>query len=73
MTFHKFRLPAYNRVLERRLAAAKHPARVVVVEGDAIAVRPMAYMSLTFDHRILDGAVADRFMAVIKRTLEAWQ
>ena len=46
--------------------------RVVVVENDAIAVRPMAYVSLTVDHRILDGAVADRFLTVVKQTLEDW-
>jgi 2-oxoglutarate dehydrogenase E2 component (dihydrolipoamide succinyltransferase) len=47
--------------------------RVVVLENDAIAIRPMAYLSLTFDHRIMDGAVADRFMMVLKQTLEDWQ
>ena len=46
--------------------------RVVVVEPDAIAVRPMVYLSLTVDHRILDGAVADQFLTVAKQTLESW-
>jgi 2-oxoglutarate dehydrogenase E2 component (dihydrolipoamide succinyltransferase) len=40
--------------------------------GDAIVIRPMAYLSLTFDHRLLDGATADGFLASIKRTLEGW-
>jgi pyruvate/2-oxoglutarate dehydrogenase complex dihydrolipoamide acyltransferase (E2) component len=44
----------------------------VVVINDAIAIRPMIYMSLTFDHRILDGAVADYFLGTIKHTLENW-
>jgi 2-oxoisovalerate dehydrogenase E2 component (dihydrolipoyl transacylase) len=44
----------------------------VVVINDAIAIRPMIYMSLTFDHRILDGAVADYFLGTIKFTLENW-
>jgi 2-oxoglutarate dehydrogenase E2 component (dihydrolipoamide succinyltransferase) len=44
----------------------------VVVINDAIAIRPMAYISLTFDHRILDGAVADYFLGTIKFTLENW-
>jgi 2-oxoglutarate dehydrogenase E2 component (dihydrolipoamide succinyltransferase) len=44
----------------------------VVVVGDAIAIRPMVYVSLTFDHRVLDGAVADRFLAKLKETLENW-
>lgn len=43
-----------------------------VVINDAIAIRPMAYLGLTFDHRILDGAVADYFLGTIKKTLEDW-
>ncbi|GIV79453.1 2-oxo acid dehydrogenase subunit E2 [Litorilinea aerophila] len=39
---------------------------------DAIVIRPMCYLSFTFDHRILDGAQADRFVAIIKETLEEW-
>jgi pyruvate/2-oxoglutarate dehydrogenase complex dihydrolipoamide acyltransferase (E2) component len=42
----------------------------VVVMGDAIAIRPMVYLSLTFDHRLLDGASADAFLATIVATLE---
>jgi 2-oxoglutarate dehydrogenase E2 component (dihydrolipoamide succinyltransferase) len=45
----------------------------VKVIGDAIAIRPMCYISLTFDHRVLDGASADRFVAHVKNTLEAWK
>lgn len=45
--------------------------RAVVID-DAIAIRPMAYITLTFDHRILDGAVADYFLGTIKFTLENW-
>jgi 2-oxoglutarate dehydrogenase E2 component (dihydrolipoamide succinyltransferase) len=41
-----------------------------VVRGDAIAIRTMAYFALTFDHRIVDGADADRFMAHVKDTLQ---
>lgn len=44
----------------------------VKVVNDAIAIRPMVYLGLTFDHRILDGAVADYFLGTIKYTLEAW-
>jgi pyruvate/2-oxoglutarate dehydrogenase complex dihydrolipoamide acyltransferase (E2) component len=43
---------------------------VVLEESDAIAVRSMAYFSLSFDHRLIDGAVADRFMARLKAMLE---
>ena len=41
-----------------------------VVRDDAIAIRTMAYVALTFDHRLVDGADADRFMAQIKKTLQ---
>lgn len=44
--------------------------RVVVVD-DAIAIRPLVYLSFSFDHRAFDGAVADRFLARIKEHLEA--
>ncbi len=37
---------------------------------DAIAIRPMAYLSFTFDHRVLDGQEADGFLLVVKRFLE---
>jgi 2-oxoglutarate dehydrogenase E2 component (dihydrolipoamide succinyltransferase) len=40
---------------------------------DAIVIRPMCYLSLSFDHRILDGAEADRFLTVVKETLENWR
>lgn len=45
--------------------------RVVVID-DAIAIRPMVYLSFVFDHRILDGASADWFLAKVKETLENW-
>jgi pyruvate/2-oxoglutarate dehydrogenase complex dihydrolipoamide acyltransferase (E2) component len=49
--------------------------RVVVVtqnDVDAIAIRPLVYLGLTFDHRILDGNSADNFVAAIKQMLENW-
>jgi pyruvate/2-oxoglutarate dehydrogenase complex dihydrolipoamide acyltransferase (E2) component len=45
--------------------------RPVVVQ-DAIAIRSMVYLSLTFDHRVIDGAVADQFMASLKERLQGW-
>jgi len=41
-----------------------------VVINDAIAIRPMCYLSLSFDHRVIDGATADRFMSKVKAHLE---
>jgi 2-oxoglutarate dehydrogenase E2 component (dihydrolipoamide succinyltransferase) len=43
---------------------------VVLPDTDAIAIRSMAFLSLTFDHRLIDGATADRFLAGIKAALE---
>ncbi len=40
--------------------------------NDAIVIRPMCVLSLSFDHRILDGAVADSFLAHMRDTLEQW-
>lgn len=44
-----------------------------VVINDGIAIRSMVYLTLTFDHRLIDGAVADRFMSSIKAKLEGWE
>ena len=41
-----------------------------VVRDDAIAIRTMAYFALSFDHRIVDGSDADRFMAQMKKGLQ---
>jgi 2-oxoglutarate dehydrogenase E2 component (dihydrolipoamide succinyltransferase) len=49
---------------------AKRPWVVETADGDALAIRTIGMLSLSFDHRIIDGAVADQFMAHVKRTLE---
>jgi len=46
--------------------------RPVVVEEDAIAVRHMVYVSMSWDHRLIDGELATRFLARIKHNLETW-
>jgi 2-oxoglutarate dehydrogenase E2 component (dihydrolipoamide succinyltransferase) len=51
-------------------AIEKRPWVVETADGDAIAIRTIGMLSLSFDHRIIDGAVADQFMAHVKRTLE---
>ncbi|HTI65742.1 MAG TPA: dihydrolipoamide acetyltransferase family protein [Gemmatimonadaceae bacterium] len=54
-------------------AIEKRPKVITGPEGeDAIAIRTCAYLSLSFDHRIVDGADADRFMAGIKKSLETF-
>jgi pyruvate/2-oxoglutarate dehydrogenase complex dihydrolipoamide acyltransferase (E2) component len=45
--------------------------RAVVVD-DAIAIRPIIMLSLSFDHRVIDGATADQFMADVQKQLENW-
>jgi pyruvate/2-oxoglutarate dehydrogenase complex dihydrolipoamide acyltransferase (E2) component len=51
----------------------KKQVTVIEVDGaDTIAIRPMGVLSLGFDHRLIDGATADQFMADVKKTLETW-
>jgi 2-oxoglutarate dehydrogenase E2 component (dihydrolipoamide succinyltransferase) len=49
-------------------AVTKEP----VVVDDAIAIRSMAYLALTFDHRLIDGAMGDQFCQKVKAILENW-
>jgi 2-oxoglutarate dehydrogenase E2 component (dihydrolipoamide succinyltransferase) len=42
------------------------------VIDDAIAIRSISYISVTFDHRLIDGAMADQFMTRVKQVLEDW-
>ena len=43
-----------------------------VVIDDAIAIRSICHLSLSFDHRLIDGALADQFMTKVKQVLESW-
>ncbi|MEM8533885.1 MAG: dihydrolipoamide acetyltransferase family protein [Chloroflexota bacterium] len=55
------------------VGAIQKRAVVITQDGvDAIAIRPMCYISLTFDHRITDGALADQFLMTIKDYLETY-
>jgi pyruvate dehydrogenase E2 component (dihydrolipoamide acetyltransferase) len=50
-------------------------APVVVTDdqgNDSIAIRSLVHLTLGYDHRLIDGAVADQFMALVKKTLEHW-
>ena len=46
--------------------------KMPVVIDDAIAIRSMCYLALTFDHRLIDGALADQFTGKVKSILENW-
>ncbi len=55
-------------------AIEKRPKILPGIDGeDTIAIRTCAYFSISFDHRIIDGAVADQFLAFVKKTLEEYQ
>lgn len=66
-----FAFPIINQPQSGILGVGAMQKRVVVIE-DAIAIRPMVYLSFVFDHRILDGAAADGFLMKVKDTLENW-
>ena len=66
-----FAFPIINQPQCGILGIGAMQKRAVVVD-DAIAIRPMVYLSFVFDHRILDGASADWFLAKVKETLENW-
>ncbi|KAA9379758.1 2-oxoglutarate dehydrogenase, E2 component, dihydrolipoamide succinyltransferase [Microbispora cellulosiformans] len=51
-------------------AVVKRPVVVDTPEGEVIAVRSMVYLALSYDHRLVDGADAARFLTTIKRRLE---
>jgi 2-oxoglutarate dehydrogenase dihydrolipoamide succinyltransferase (E2 component) len=46
--------------------------RAVVLENDAIAIRSMMFLGISFDHRVVDGGTAAPFLASVRRRLEAW-
>ncbi len=51
----------------------KQPMVITDKDGaDSIAIRSVVHLTLGYDHRVVDGAVADQFMAVVKKTLENW-
>jgi 2-oxoglutarate dehydrogenase E2 component (dihydrolipoamide succinyltransferase) len=51
----------------------KQPLVITDKDGaDSIAIRSVVHLTLGYDHRIVDGAIADQFMAVVKKTLENW-
>jgi 2-oxoglutarate dehydrogenase E2 component (dihydrolipoamide succinyltransferase) len=71
-----FATPIINQPQCAILGVGAIQKRVVVISdeatGDSIAIRPMAYLTLTFDHRILDGAIADYFLGKLVERLQTW-
>lgn len=68
-----FATPIINQPQCAILGVGMIQKRVVVISdenGDSIAIRPMVYLSLTFDHRILDGAIADYFLGKVVEHLK---
>jgi 2-oxoglutarate dehydrogenase E2 component (dihydrolipoamide succinyltransferase) len=54
-------------------AIEKRPKVLPGADGeDTIAIRTCAYFSISFDHRVIDGAVADQFLAFVKKTIETF-
>ena len=66
-----FGLPVINQPNVAILGLGAIEKRPVVID-DAIAVRSMVYLTISYDHRAVDGAVAHQFMAKIRHVLESW-
>jgi pyruvate dehydrogenase E2 component (dihydrolipoamide acetyltransferase) len=65
----QFGMPIINQPQVAILGVGAIEKRAVVVD-DAIAIRPRAYLTLGYDHRLVDGAVADQFMSAVKEKVE---
>jgi pyruvate dehydrogenase E2 component (dihydrolipoamide acetyltransferase) len=66
-----FGLPVINQPNVAILGLGTIEKRPVVID-DAIAIRSMVYLTLSYDHRVVDGAIAHQFMGHVKHTLENW-
>jgi 2-oxoglutarate dehydrogenase E2 component (dihydrolipoamide succinyltransferase) len=67
----QFGMPIINQPQVAILGVGIVEKRPVVIE-DAIAIRTMAYLTLGYDHRLIDGAVADQFMSDVKQAIESF-
>lgn len=71
-----FAMPIINQPQLGILGTGAMQKRAVVITdengNDSIAIRPMVYLSLVFDHRAIDGESGDNFLADVKKTLENW-
>jgi pyruvate dehydrogenase E2 component (dihydrolipoamide acetyltransferase) len=64
-------LPVINQPNVAILGIGAIQKRPVVID-DAIAIRSMVYLTLSYDHRVVDGAMAHQFMRRVKERLENW-
>jgi 2-oxoglutarate dehydrogenase E2 component (dihydrolipoamide succinyltransferase) len=67
----QFGMPIINQPQVAILGVGAVEKRAVVVD-DAIAIRPRAYLTLGYDHRLVDGAIADQFMSAVKKNIETF-
>ena len=65
----QFGMPIINQPQVAILGIGAIEKRAVVID-DAIGIRPMGYLTLGYDHRLVDGAIADQFLSQVKDTLE---
>ena len=64
-------VPIINQPQTAILAFDAVEKRPVVID-DAIAIRHRVYLSLSWDHRVIDGALASQFLSRVKQNLETW-
>jgi pyruvate dehydrogenase E2 component (dihydrolipoamide acetyltransferase) len=67
-----FATPVINQPQVAILGVGTVEKQPVVVDGDSIAIRSVCYLATTFDHRLIDGALADQFTGKVKSILENW-
>jgi 2-oxoglutarate dehydrogenase E2 component (dihydrolipoamide succinyltransferase) len=65
-----FGTPVINQPQVAILGMGMIEKRVRVTNDNAIVIKPMMYICLSYDHRLIDGAVADQFLSHLKKTLE---
>lgn len=72
-----FATPIINQPQAAILGVGAIKKQMVIIEdeygNDVTTIRPLAYLSCSFDHRILDGVSADNFVAAVRHTLETWR
>ena len=66
----QFGMPIISQPQVAILGVGTIEKRVAVVDDDAIGIRTKGYLSIGYDHRLVDGAVADEFMSHLKKTIE---